>query len=285
METAHLTADAILDHPHFRTCRNAYIDAVLELYEFNPTLIELMRDGGRIIVYAVIMALWGGYLEEEMESLPTIGRLKKTVDLFEVASSRQIDLIIARFTQVGHIRLAPAPADLRMRLLLPTASLIDHDRAFIRAHYAALAALFGPEAYPLPLIGDLAFLKAMRGAWIATLKPMAKEIVTADPLILRIYTASAGMLMLMKLVRMQDADPDGQIQIDYSDLGRRLNVSRTHVRTFLKSVAAHGDIEFDTRGSLRLSPALIAALDRNIAGRMSLLDRAHTAALMNLSGN
>jgi DNA-binding IclR family transcriptional regulator len=123
----------------------------------------------------------------------------------------------------------------------------------------------------------------MRGAWIATLEPMAKDIVTANPLILRFYTASAGMLMLMKLVQMQGADPDRPVTIEYSDLARRLGVSRTHVRSFLKTVAADGAIELDIGGSLRLAPTLMAALDRNIAGRMSLLDRAHGAAVATLA--
>jgi hypothetical protein len=277
-----LTPDRILDHPDFAKGRDTYIDAVLELYDGKPPLIELMLDGGRIMVYGIIMALWGGYREEDIATLPTISRLKQAVGLFGVASPRQIDLIVARFAQVGHLHIFPALHDLRVRIVLPTHNLIEHDRVFIRAHYSSLGALFGHDAYALPLAGDLAFLRAMRGAWIATLDAMAREIFAANRPVMRFYAASAGMLMLMKLVRLQEQSPDRRVCVDYTDFGRRFGVSRTHVRTLFKAAAADGDIEIDARGFLHVRPALLAALDRNIAGRMWLLDRAHTAALAGL---
>jgi hypothetical protein len=273
-----LGPDAIRAHPNFSKSRKTYIDAVLELYEGKPFLAELMLDGGRIIVYASIMALWGGHRADDVASLPTISRVKKTVGLFEVASPRQIDLILARFAQVGHIHVTQAPNDLRMRIALPTPALIEHDRAFIRAHYSALGELQGRELYALPLAGDLVFLKAMRGAWITTLEAMAKEVFTANPLILRFYAASAGILILMKLVQMQDSNAGRPFAIDYTDLGQLFGVSRTHVRTLLKAAAADGELELGANGHLQVGPDLLASFDRNFAGRMSLLDRAHTAA-------
>lgn len=275
--------DRILEHPKFSEGRDTYIDAVLELYEAKPSAIELMLDGGRIMVYGIIMALWGGYRTEDPASFPTISRLKQTVGWFGVASPRQIDHIVARFAQVGHLQIIQAPRDMRMRMVLPTQALIEHDLAFIRAHYSALGELFGGDTYALPLSGDLAFHKAMRGAWVATLEPMATEIFIGNPPILRFYAASAGMLVLMKLVRLQDGSPDGWIAVDYADLGRRFGVSRTHVRTLLQ--AADGAIDIDGRGSLRIRPELITAFDRNIAGRMSLLDRAHSAAMAGLAAS
>lgn len=277
-ESGHLTPNRILSHPRFSAGRDAYIDALLDLYETKPSTIELMLDGGRILVYGIIMALWGGHREEDGPSWPTMSRLKQTVGLFGVASPRQIDLIVLRFAQAGHLRIVPAPKDLRMRLVLPTQALIEHDRAFIRAHYSLLGELLGREAYALPLSGDLTFLRAMRGAWVTTLESMAREIVLANRPILRFYAASAGMLMLMKLARVQAQSPDGWVAIDYTDFGRRFAVSRTHVRTLFKAAAADDDIEIDRRGFLRIGPQLFAALDRNIAGRMALLDRAHAAA-------
>ncbi len=278
-DPTYLTTDRILEHPNFLKCREAYLDAVLNFYEFEPSLIELMLDGGRIMVYAVVMAMWGGYREDDPESLPSISRLKKTVDLFGVASPRQIDLIIARFVQVGHLQIRPSPSDLRMRIVLPTQALIEHDRAFIKAHYAALAEIGGHDTYTLPLAGDLNFLKVIRGAWIATLEPMAKEIFSQNRSTLRFYAASAGMLMLMRLVQLQVQAGGGWIAIDYTDFGRRFGVSRTHVRTLLKAAVDEGEIEFDAQGNLRLMPKLLSAFDRNVAGRMSLLDRAHATAL------
>lgn len=275
----YLTTDCLLQHPDFARSRDAHIEAILKLYETRPELIELMLDGGRIMVYGIIMALWGGYREDEISSLPTVGRLKQIVAWFDVASPRQVDHIVARFAQVGHIQISTAPHDLRARVLLPTLALIEHDRDFLRAHYLALGALFGQETYALPLSGNPSFLKAARAAWIATLETMAREIFAANRPILRFYASSAGMLMLMRLVHLHGQSPDGWVAIDYTDFGRRFGVSRTHVRTLFKAAAADGDIEIDARGFLRVGPELTAALDRNIAGRLSLLDRAHGTAM------
>ena len=276
---SYLTPVEILRHPNFSRARDAYIEAVLGLYEYKHALIELMLDGGRIMVYGTIMALWGGYREDQLETLPTISRLKQAIGMFGVASPRQIDHIVARFAQAGHVQIVPAQHDRRIRVILPTAALIEHDRAFIKAHYAALAELFGREIYALPLGGDLGFLKAMRGAWIKTLDAMAKEIFIGNKQMLRFYAASAGMLMLMKLARLQNRTPESAIAAEYTDFGRRFGVSRTHVRTLFRTAASEGDITLDERGGLKLSRELLTALDRNIAGRMSLLDRAHAAAM------
>jgi len=278
------TPDTILRHPSFPIARTVYIDAVMALYEENSALLELMRDGGRIFVYGILMALWGRYREDVPETWPTIGRLKEAVGQFGVASPRHIDLIIARFVQVGHLRIVPAPSDLRIRIVLPTQGLIEHDRAFIRAHYLPLAALFGADRYALPLAGDLGFLKAARSAWLATLGAMAADTILANRQVLRFYTASGGILMLMKLVRLHDHSDDGGIAVGFTDFGRRFGVSRTHVRTLFKAVAADGDIAIDAHGVVRLMPELRAALDRNIAERMSLLDRSHAAATASAEG-
>jgi hypothetical protein len=282
MESTYLTPDRLLQQARFARGRDAYIDAVLELYESKPASIELMLDAGRIMTYAGVMALWGAWREEDPDSLPTIGRLKQVVGWFGVASPRQIDLIVARFAQAGHLRIVEAPHDRRRRVVAPTPGLIEHDRAFIRAHYSVLGELFGRGSYALPLAGDLAFLKAMRRAWIATLRSMAQEIFIENRPVRRFYAASAGMLLLMKLLRLQSQSADHWVAVDYTDLGRRFAVSRTHVRTLFKAVAADGDIEIDSRGRLRARPGLIAAFDRNLAGRMSLLDRAHSAAMQEL---
>ncbi|MFP5077041.1 hypothetical protein ACLE20_07010 [Rhizobium sp. YIM 134829] len=168
MEVVHLGPDHILAHPKFDHCRDAYIDDLLALYEFCPQRVELMLDAGRIIVYAALMASWGGYRDEDPTTLPTIGRLKRMVDLFQIASPRQIDRILSRFAQMGHVEIAPVADDLRMRVVLPTASLIAHDCDFIRVHYRALETA-----------------RPMRGAWIAALEPLAKDIIPAEPLLLR----------------------------------------------------------------------------------------------------
>jgi hypothetical protein len=276
------TTDMILRHPRFVAARDGYIDTLMSLHELRPTPLELMRDGGRIVVYGVIMALWGGYREAVPETWPSVRRLKSEVARFALASPRQIDLVLARFVQAGYLHVRAAPGDARWRLVLPTPGLIEHDRAFIRAHYTPLATMFGEEPYALPLAGDLAFLMAARAAWLATLGAMAEEVIRPNRPVLRFYAASGGMLMLMKLARLQSLAGGAAFTIDQTDLGRRFGVSRTHVRTLLQSAAADGHIVLEGPGRLRLAPALLDSLDLNIAERLSLLDRSRHRAMREL---
>lgn len=58
-----------------------------------------------------------------------------------------------------------------------------------------------------------------------------------------------------------------------------------HERTLLGAAAEDGDVEIIGRSLLRLGTHLRAALDRNIAGRLLLLDRAHGMAMESFEAN
>ncbi len=270
--------EAILGHPRFPAARAVYIDGVMALYEGHPLRLEIMRDGGRIFVYGIIMALWGDYRDDQPETWPTVSRLKQIVERFDVVSPRHVDTIVARFVQAGHLHVVPVADDLRLRLVLPTPGLIEHDRLFLRAHFSPLGVLFGAERYAPALAGDARFLKATRAAWLGMLATMADDVIRRNRPILRFYKASAGFLMLMKLVRLQEQSADGTVALDHGDFARRFGVSRTHVRTLFGAVASDGEIVVDRHGRVRATDELCAALDRNIADRMTLLDRSHAAA-------
>jgi hypothetical protein len=237
-----------------------------------------MLDSSRILLYGVVMALWGGYRADVQASYPTISRIKQALGRFGLSSSRQIDKIIARFVLAGHLETKPACHDRRLRIVLPTRSLIGHEASFLQAHYKPLGVMFGDRHYALALSGETAFLKAVRSAWLASLEQLAKDVILANRPILKFYNASAGMLLLFELARLQAAADDGSCEIAHADLGRRFSVSRTHVRTLLRAAAEDGDVTIIHGGRLRLGDRLSSALDRNIADRLSLLDRSYAVA-------
>jgi hypothetical protein len=274
----------LLAHAGFPAAREAYLEAIIAIYDGRTSQIELMADSGRILLYGVVMALWGAYRDDVPATHPTIGRIKDTLARFTLSSPRQIDTIIARFVQAGHLVIEPASHDRRLRIVLPTPSLVRHEAGFLQAHYTPLGIMFGNRQYERALSGETGFLKAVRGCWLSSLEPLAKDVILANRPILKFYNASAGMLLLFELARLQGAADGQACEIDHTDLGRRFGVSRTHVRTLLRAAAADGDVAIVGRGRLRLSDRLCAALDRNIAHRLSLLDRSYAMASRGVDG-
>ncbi|MFP5077040.1 hypothetical protein ACLE20_07005 [Rhizobium sp. YIM 134829] len=91
------------------------------------------------------------------------------------------------------------------------------------------------------------------------------------------------MLLLLKLAQMQAQAPGRPFAVDQTELGQRFGVSRTHVGRLLKTASADGGLSCHAGGLLHIHPNLLAALDQNIAHRLSLLDRAHALAVAHLT--
>jgi hypothetical protein len=278
------TPDVIAAHPNFGAARAAYIRSVMDLYEGKPSEIELMLDGGRILVFGIVMCLWGAYRPEYRESWPTVSRVKASLALFGLVGSRQIDALLGRLAQTGYLTLDRTPGDARSRLVLPTPRMIEHDLDWLRAHYRAHATLFGEAAYALPLARDAAYQRAVHAAAVQTFSAAAENVVEQNLTILLFLSRSAGLLILMKLIQQAGGGTDA-IPVSYSDLGARFGVSRTHVRDLLSAAAAAGRVVLDPPGAVRLTPGLLQAFDRHLANGMSLQDVGHHAAMLSLASD
>ncbi len=198
------SVEEILAHPKLEAARTAYIDAVLAVYGANPAAIELMLDAGRILVFGIIMCLWGAYRQDDRTTWPTVSRVKSALAPYGVASPRQIDHLVGRLVQTGYVEVVEAPRDNRLRLVLPTTQMILHDRLWLRAHYIPLSRLFGQAAYARPMALDAAFQRHQHAAAIDTPTDVAREVVRPNLPILHFMTRSAGLLILMKLIQQSD---------------------------------------------------------------------------------
>lgn len=280
---AFATPDVLRAHPRFEAARDAYIDAVMALYEGRPAHVELMLDGGRILIFGLVMCLWGGHRTEVRETWPSVARLKAGLALFGLVGSRQVDGILARLAKTGHLALVPAPKDARVRLVLPTARMLEHDLDWLRAHYLAHATIFGEAAYARPLARDPAYQRAVRAAAVETFQAAAGNVMEQNPAILYFLARSAGLLILMKLIR-QAGSADGQaLRVSQAELARQFGVSRTHVRDLLTEAEGMGLVVRAGPGRLSLTPGLLDAFDRHLANGMSLQDFGHQAAMARLA--
>lgn len=281
---AYRTSEAILNHPEFPRARSVYLDSVLALYGENAFLNKLLMEAARIVIFAVAICLEAGYREEDRDTWPTVGNLKKALAVFNIASPRRIDHVLSRLTQTGYLESQVSSLDGRARLLLPTGRMKGHDQDWLVAHYAPLAILFGEADYALPLSRDSRFQRVQRR--IATsFFAQSAMVLLRNPDIMLFLSRDAGILVLAELVKESMNQKSSSVPLSFADLGRRFAVSRTHVRQLLVDAEAQGLVEFSpNRRQVTLKPRIVESLDRFIADGMSNHDLTGAAARQALSG-
>lgn len=277
------TSEAILTHPDFPRARAAYIDKVLALYGDDPFLNKLLMEAVRMVIFAVAICMEASYREDDRNTWPTVGNLKKALALFGLASPRRIEQVVGRLIQTGFLESRVSGLDKRVRLLIPTAKMIEHDQDWLVAHYAPLAALFGDDDYAAVLNGDRDFQRVQRRVATGFFVQSAM-VLMRNPDIMLFLSRDAGIFVLMELARDAAARGSSSVDLSLAQLGRRFAVSRTHVRQLLQAAEAQELVEIDqAQRRITLTPRLWQSLDRFIADGMSNHDLTAAAAKRELA--
>ena len=272
-------SQTILDHPRFPHARSVYLERVLNLYGSDVFLNKLLMEGVRIVIFSASICMAAGYRVEDRDTWPTIGNLKRALAQFGLASPRRIDHVVARLIQTNYLESQVSPLDRRVRLLLPTDKMIEHDQNWLVAHYAPLAALFGEEDYALVLGGDPEFQKVQRR--IATdFFTRSAMVLLRNPDIMLFLARDGGIFVLIELAKEMADRASSTVDLSLTRLGRRFSISRTHVRQLLQAAEAQGLVEIlQSERLIVLKPRLIESLDRFIADGMANHDLTGAAAM------
>ncbi len=277
----HIPLQAVLDHPRFAEARDLYLREFLPLYEGDAFLARLLIESGRFLVSVVVMDLHAGQDPARRETWPTVGRLKQEMARFGLASGRQIDSIVGRLREVGFLRLLPAEADGRVRLLEPTSAMHAHDRAWLAANYAPLTLLCPGNDYGPILRREPGIHAARRRAGLA-LMPMVAHLFGTFPDILFFFNRAGGALIVSALIQAATmADPgDPHPAVPYADVGERFGVSRTQVRKLLVAAEQKGLVRLHGRGGRRVEilPRLWHSFDHGFAVGQYVHDLAYAIA-------
>src|SRR3546814_6226416 len=98
-------------------------------------------EAARTVIFVVIICMEAGYREDDRETWPTIGNLKKVLALFGLASPRRIEQLAGRLMQTGFLESRVSARDRRARLLIPTARMMEHDQDRSEEHKSELQSL------------------------------------------------------------------------------------------------------------------------------------------------
>ena len=109
------TAKDILAHPHFPQARMAYLNEFLSIYSDDPALARLQIESGRLLVYLIAIILKSSHDPARRETWFTVGRLKRSMTIFGLASERHVDALVARLCAVGYMRSTIGEHDRRTK--------------------------------------------------------------------------------------------------------------------------------------------------------------------------
>ena len=279
-DVPHVAFDMLVRHPRLAEARKLYLDRFLAIYGGDPFLVRLLIESGRILVFVLALVLDAGQDPARPETWLTVGRLKRELAMFGLASARQIDHLIRRLCEVGYMSSRPAAQDRRVRILEPTERMRAHDRDWLAAHYAPLALLCPENDYGPILRRDPAAQMAQRYAAV-TLLPVAAQMFTTFPDMLLFLNRAGGFPVIAALLQAAMADPASpHAAVPFADVGDRFGISRTQVRNLLVEAEQAGLVKLHARGgqSVEILSRLWTSHDRGMAAGMYLHDLAYAIA-------
>jgi hypothetical protein len=272
----HLSYDEIVQHPRMAEARRLYVDRFLALYGDDPFMARLLIETGRFLVYHVAIILDAGQDPERRETWFTVGRLKREMAVFGMASDRQIDHLVGRLCSVGFLTVKRAEQDRRVRILKPSETMLAHDRAWLAAHYAPLTVVSRFNDYGPVMRQDRAYQLIHRQEAMAFM-PFSGKLLALAPDLLLFFNHAAGHMVSASLIKAAMAAGDTHAAVPYADIGERVGISRTHVRTILLEAQDAGLVRLDGHGGRRVEilPRLWTSYDRGLAAGMFSHDIVH----------
>jgi hypothetical protein len=256
----------------FPRARRAFVDAILGLYENDVFLSRLLIEAGRHALFMMLICMHARDREEDRSTWPTIGRLKEAMMRFDLSSSRRIEDLVARLVHHRFIQSTASPLDGRVRILSPLDEMLERDADWLVAHYRPLQILYPQPGYPQILQRERSFQKAHRSiAW--DFARHGAQILASNPDMMLFMSRDVGMMVLMKLIQMAGAEPEGtsSVRLSLAEIGERFGATRTHVRVILQEAEKVGLVDLIGGAGKRvtLRPRVWQAFDRFIASSMS----------------
>ncbi len=283
-EIAHRTSGEILTHPDFGSMRRRYMASTMACYEVASFPGGWPSVAYRVAAICAIVCLHAASDPADRATWPTLARFKGAVATFALSSPRQIDDLVARLVETGHILLERSAADGRLRLLRPTDKLLAWDRAVMSSYYAVLQGLYPAPGYGPAVACDPAFHLAQRRVSLAMFGVVARFMAENRDL-LPFHGMNQGVHALMQVELLREADARASLrESDVSGIMTRFGVSRSHVRNILMAAEAAGLLTGSGQGrrDLDLTSRGRAALDRFIANSLASHDMCYRMALTSL---
>lgn len=188
--------------------------------------------------------------------------------------------MLARFRQENYIVPVAPAADKRMRILRPTDRLIAHDRDHLATYHRFLLDLYPGRGYEWTIGKDPRAQVAIRKAALRD-TPQAMAFMRHAPFMM-FLARDAGYLAFLLVAQAELAD--SAETMSFTEIARRLGVSRTHIRNLFLEAEAAGYVRLGDPGTpVTILPALWRAYDHFLADVQSAQDEIAQIAFAQLA--
>lgn len=253
------------------------------LYRGSRLTNLISNDRGRFVLALAPLYFHFTRRSDDPASGLTTSRLKQFAVEQRVCSAGRAAAMIALMRWAGMIAPAPASADRRVRLLVPTDTLIAMHRERWRRQLQAAALVLPDLSEALLHFDDPAFTPAFA---IAQAEQYASgfRFVEHAPELSLFIERNAGLLVLASILLAaapgDDMPPREPVTVSAAALARQFHVSRTHVITLLRDAVAAQLLERDgSTHRLRMLPELREATEKFFAAAFLYNRAAARAAL------
>ena len=244
-----LSTTEIRSHPRWTLARDCYMQMALDSQRPDPAIRRVMQDIARIVLFNIIIGLHEAR-GEARRTWPTVNRIREAFEPFGLASPRRFDEMIARMRSIGLIQLLPVPSDRRMRLVVPTARMIEEDYIWQDFNMRALAVL-RPDVrdYDEVFSHNPVYRQAQRILSVELLA-VAQYILDTDanPLIGFIARQDGSKIVFHYLLAALEGGDPSRVSLGYEAVSSRVSTSRTHVRNMVDALEAEGYLKRRGRG-------------------------------------
>lgn len=273
---AYLSIDQVLAHPRWPLARDCYIKVLIDGNGRDPATRRVMQDVAGLVLFNLIIAIYEDR-GETRDRWPTIHRIRETFGTFGLVSDRSTDAMLARMRQIGLIELQSAPGDKRVRLVRPTARMVEEDNAWHDNHMRALSLLLPESRDYDPLFAHDPVYRQVHRAISNGLHENAFDVLDTEvnPLV-GFLMRHDGARIIYSYLQAARADGDPlRVSLSYADASSQIGTSRTHIRNLLAALEEHNLLRRHGEGGedIELTPALWRHADYFIAGMMSANDR------------
>jgi hypothetical protein len=275
---------ALRAHPRFAEALATVLRDVVAVHRNNPLINKVLNDRGRVVFGMLAIYLHFG---RDTGGL-TASAMKALCVETGLCSPGRATAMLSLMRFAGYVAPAQHPLDRRIRLLAPTARLIDDHQRRMTAQLTALAPLMREGEAGLAHLGERDFTPRL-AVYFGEAFRAGYRILDAAPELIELADRNAGIIILMSIFLAADADdtmpPTRPVTISISALAKRCEVSRPHIQKFLRDAAAGGFIAIDPAEPQRATvrPRLADAMQNFVANvllfvaytvRMALKDAA-----------
>lgn len=251
--------ERLRQHPGFAEAMAQAARNTVDLYQGSRLTNLIANDRGRFLLSVAPLYLHHMRRADDPSSGFTASRLKQFALEQEICSAGRAAAMLTLMRWAGMIAPAPASADRRVRLLEPTAKLLDMHRRRYRRQFEAASALLPELRAAVARCGDDDFVYRFAAAQTRQFVSGIR-IAHLVPELSLFFERSAGVLVLSSLLVCDPAAGSA------AGLARRFHVSRTHVVTMLRdAMAANLLLREDAAAPPRVAPVLREASERFFA--------------------